>query len=232
METTAIQQYERRGVQLVEQARAIMIVDDTTREIAAEFSANARKLVKVIEDEFKPDIEKAHQLHKGLLDRCKRLTLPLKKAQTIVDGEIRRDYLERERVRMEEERKAMQKAEAERQAMEAAKAREVEERINQGDIEGAEELDDAEVIVNPIVPVAPTQKTTASAAGNITARKDIEVEVQDKRTVLQAVLDEKLPDTLITIDVGAAKRYAKASGRFHMPGFVIRETAIVSGRVK
>ena len=232
MEMIAVKQYEQQGVQLVEQARAIMIVDDTTREIAAEFSANTRKVVKVIEDEFKPDIEKAHQLHKGLLDRCKRLTLPFREAQTIVDGEILRDYLERERVRMEEERKAMQKAEAERRVMEDAKAREVESMIDKGDIDGAEQLNDAEVVVNPIVPIVPIQKTTASAAGNITTRKDIEVEVQDKRTVLQAVLDDKLPDTLITIDVGAAKRYAKASGRFHMPGFVIRETAIVSGRVR
>jgi len=232
METTAIKQYEQQGVQLVERARAIVIVDDTTREIAAEFSANARKIVKVIENEFKPDIEKAHQLHKGLLDRCKRLTLPFKEAQTIVDKEIRRDYLERERMRMEEERRALAKAEAERRAMEATKAREIEERINQGDVEGAEQLNDAEVVVNPIIPIAPIQKTTASAAGNITAHKDIEVEVQDRRTVLRAVLDDKLPDTIITIDVGAAKRYAKASGRFDLPGFIIRETAIVSGRVR
>ena len=156
METTAIERYEQQGKQLILEAQSIMIVNDTTREIAAEFSANARKIVKVIEEEFKPDTEKAHQLHKGLLDRCKRLTLPFKEAQTIVDGEIRRDYLERERVRMEEERKALAKAEAERRVMEDAKAREVESMIDKGDIDGAEQLNDAEVVVNPIVPVAPT----------------------------------------------------------------------------
>lgn len=232
METTTIQRYEQQGDQLVKQAKAIMIVDDTTREIAAEFSASARRVVKVIEEEFKPDIEKAHQLHKGLLDRCKRLTLPFKEAQTIVDGEIRRDYLERERVRMEEERRAREKAEAERKVMEAAKAREVESMIGRGDIDGAEQLNDAAVIVNPVIPVAPVQKTTASAAGSITARRDIEVEMVDKGQVIAAVMDGKLPDLVLDVNVGAAKRYAKASGLTSMPGFTIRETAVVSGRVR
>lgn len=232
METTAIKQYEQQGNQLIEEARSIMIVDDTTREIATEFSANTRKVVKVIEDEFKPDIEKAHQLHKGLIDRCKRLVLPFKEAQLIVDSEIKRDYLERERVRMEEERKALEKAEAERRAAEKVREAEIVERISDGDVEGAEVLAESEVVVAPIIPVAGVQKTTKSSAGSITAKKDIVVTVQDKLTVLRAVIDDRLPDVLVQIDLGAAKRYAKASGKRHMPGFVITETAVVSGRVR
>ena len=102
METKAIKKFESQGEVLLHEANSIRITDEASREQAAEFTTKARKAVKVIEDEFKPDIQKAHQLHKDLLARVKKLTAPFKEAQRIVDGEIKRDWLERERVRMEE----------------------------------------------------------------------------------------------------------------------------------
>jgi hypothetical protein len=232
MESKAIQKYEAQGTELIEQAKSIMIVDDITRELATEFSSNTRKVIKNIEAEFKPDIDKAHQLHKGLLDRMKRLILPFNEAQQIVDGEIRRDYMERERIRREQEREAMIKAEAERKRQEEEQRIQAEQLIADGDLEEAEALLDAEIITVPIMPTPKVDKTSQSGAGSITARTDIIVELVDKMAVLTAVFDGKLPDTLVEVNVGAAKRYAKASGLKSMPGFRITETAVISGRTR
>jgi len=232
MESKAIQKYEQQGTELIEQARSIMIVDDTTRELATEFSSNTRKVIKNIEAEFKPDIEKAHQLHKDLLARMKRLVLPFNEAQQIVDSEIRRDYLERERIKREEERQAMIKAEAERKRQEEEQRREAEQLIAAGELEEAEAVLGAEVVTAPIVPVEKVDKTSRSDAGSITARSDIQVELVNKAAVLRAVIDGILPGTLVEVNVGAAKRYAKASGLKSMPGFRITETAVISGRTR
>jgi len=230
MESKAIQKYEHQGVELIEQAESIMIVDDVTRELATEFSSNTRAAVKAIEAEFRPDIDTAHQLHKDLLARMKKLCEPFKQARLIVDGEIKRDYLERERVQREEARAAAIKAEAERIRQEDEQGRIAEKLIEDGELEEAEAVLDAEVVTAPIIPVAKVDKTSKSNAGSITARTDILVEVVDKMVVLTSVFDGKLPDTLVDVNVGAAKRYAKASGLKEMPGFRITETAVISGR--
>lgn len=232
METKVIQKYEAQGVELLEHAKSICIVDDTTRELAAEFTTKARGAIKAIEEEFRPDIDKAHTLHKDLLARLKKLTLPFKEAKSIVDGEISRDYLEQERIQREVQRKADLEAEAERKRQEEARTKEINEAIDVDDMELAEALVDSEVVTTPIIPVAQVDKTTKSEAGSATVRKDIKVEVTNKRMVIRAVLDGLLPDTFITFDLGVAKRYAKASGLKSMPGFRITETAIVSGRVR
>lgn len=232
METKAIQAYEAQGDQLLAHAEAIIIVDDTTRELATEFTSNARKAIKIIEAEFRPDIENAHTLHKDLLARLKKLVDPFKRAYGIVDTEIGRDFLERERVRLAEERKAREKADAERRVQEAELAKEAEELIEQGDMEGAEALVDSEVVVNPDVPVPDVKQTTKTASGSATVRKDIAVEVVSKQDVIIAVFGGKLPDKFLTVNVGEAKRYAKANDLTTMPGFRITETAVVSGRTR
>ncbi len=231
METELIQRYEAQGGELLAHAESIMIVDDTTRELAVEFTSNARKAIKSIEVEFRPDIEKAHTLHKDLLSRLKKLVEPFKRAQVIVDAEISRDFLERDRIRREEERKAREIADAELKRQERQLADEAEACIADGDLEGAQSLLESVVIVNPGVPVAQTQKTTQTAAGSTTVKQDIKVELVDKQDVIIAVFQGKLPGVLLTVDLGAAKRYAKANSVMVMPGFQITKTVAVSGRI-
>lgn len=230
MESKAIQKYEAQGAALVEQAGAIRITDDESRLAATEFTAQARKAIKAIDAEFKPDIQSAHELHKSLLDRSKRLQAPFKEAQRIVDAEIKRDYLEQERIRREEERAAREKAEAERRAQEAQQQATVDELIEAGDVDGAEALLQSEVVTAPTVPIETVDKTVRSTAGSTTVRKDINVTVVDKMAVVRAVATGQLPETLVDVNLGMAKRYAKAGGLTSMPGFRVVEDAIVSGR--
>lgn len=231
METEAIKLYETQGTELLAHAESIKIVDNVTRETAAEFTTRVRATIKSIKQEFRPDIDNAHQLHRDLLARLKKLIAPFEGAQRIIDREISRDYMEQERVRREEERVAREKAEAERVRQEEQLVKEAEELINTGELEEAKVILGSEVVVNPDKPVPPVQKTVKTAAGSTTMKKDIKVELMDKLSVINAVAQTKLPHTLLTVDLGAAKRYAKSGGLRHMIGFRITNTAIVSGRV-
>ncbi len=232
METKAIQKYEQQSLVLLDDARSIMIVDEVTRELATEFRSNVRKTVKAIEAELRPDIDAAHTLHKNLLSRLQKLTAPFKEAQSIVDKEIGRDLLERDRIRQEEERKVRIEAGAERKRQEAVLAVEVAERIEEGDMEAAEVLSDVQVVVEPSIPVPETQKTVMSEAGSTTVRRDIKVELVDKLLVIEAVAAQKLPIILLDVNMGAAKRYAKAGELTTMPGFAITDDVVVSGRTR
>lgn len=232
MQSEAIQRYETQSSAIIEEARAIVIVDDTTRELASEFSSRARAAIKAIDEEFKPDIAQAHALHKSLLDRVKALKAPFEKAQQIVDGLIRQDYLDREAERRRKEREAQELADAERKRQEDELAAETAEALESGDVEKAQELAETRVAVAPAIPIAPVTKSVASAFGTTTVKKDIKVEVVDKKAIIKAVADGDLPDTLLTVDLGMAKRYAKAANRETMPGFSITEDAVISGRVR
>ncbi len=147
-----------------------------------------------------------------------------------MDTEIGRDFLAQEKIRHEAARKAQIGADAEAKRQEDELAKDAEDYIAEGNLEAAEALLDSEVVVNPSVPVPEVQKTVRADAGSTTVLKDIAVEVTDKRLVLEAIVAGNLPDTLVTVDVGAAKRYAKVSGLTKMPGFRVTETAVVSGR--
>ncbi len=224
--TEAIQARETQGVRLLAHANSIKIVDQDTRYLATEFTSDVRGVIKSINDEFRPDIEKAHELHKDLLARLKRLLEPFNQAKNIIDREIGRDYQER---KAEAERIAREKAAEEQKAEEDRLAAEAEKEMDAGNIEVAETLLDTKVEEKPIIDI-PVQQTTVTQAGSASVRMDMVVEVMSKRTILGAILDNKLPDTLVTVELGMAKRYAKASGLKEMPGFKITETPVVSGR--
>ncbi len=232
MQTEAIAAYEAEGNSIIDYAKSIMIVDETTRELATEFTTKARQAIKAIRAEFGPDITHAHQLHKDLLARQKKLIAPFEGAKCIVDAEIGRDFMEREKARRDAEWKAQAKVDTERRVQEAALAAEAEKLIGEGRLEDAEELVDVEVAVAPVLPTPEVRKTIQSDAGSATVRKDIVVEVADKMAVIEAVVKRELPVTLLTVDLGSAKRYAKASRLTKMPGFRITERAVVSGRAR
>ena len=232
MKDTSIAAYETQGLDILTHAESIMVVDDTTRELAAEFTTKARKAIKAIKAEFKDDIQSAHELHKSLLSRQKKLVEPFELAHITVDKEIRRDYLEQEGIQRRAKHEEQVRVDAERRKQEVALAEEAERLIDEGRMEAAEEIVDTEVVVAPVLPVPEVRKTMQSSAGSTTVKKDIRVEVVDKVAVIEAVAKRELPVTLLTVDVGAAKRFAKVSGLMEMAGFRITEDAVVSGRVR
>lgn len=236
METETLQKWEEQGLSLIEAARSITINEQGTRKEAAEFTMNARRTIKLIEDEFKPDIKVAHDLHKSLLLRMNTLAQRFKVGKAIVDKEISRYYLEQERIRKENERVAREKADAERKAAEEAREKEFDEACKTKDYEKASDIIDediiaAEILEETIAPSPPVEKTTRTAAGTATVRKDIKIELVNKNDVVIAVFEGLLPDGLLTVDMSYAKKYAKLNKLSTMPGFNITEIGVVSGRL-
>lgn len=128
MNANNIEIYEKKGKSLKE-----------TREQAAVFVIEIRRIIKAIEDELRPDIKKAHELHVDLLSRLKRFKSPFFNAQKIVDAEISHDYLEQESIRKEEENRLrkeaeeaekLRQAELEKEAIALADDRNVDEAVS------------------------------------------------------------------------------------------------------
>lgn len=230
MKTEVLQKWEAEGASLIDSARSLTITDQISREKAAEFTINARRVVKIIEDEFKPDIKSANDLHKSLLSRMNNLTLRYKEAKGIVDKKISDDYFEQEKIRRENERIAQEKADAERKAQEEALAKAAEEAIEAEDFDKAEEIMDT-VVPEIVAPVAPeVQQSTRSTLGTATVRKDIKVELVDLKAALGGIIRGDFPETFVTVDLGAVKKYAKVCNLKSIPGFRITEVGVVSGR--
>jgi len=233
MNSNVIQKFEQRGTTLITKADAITITDDDSRAFATEFSVGVRRAIRDIEGEFKPDIDQAHKLHKSLLARLNSLCAPFKDAKVIVDGEIKRDYLERARIQQEEERRAEVAAAAERKRQEDEQRAEAEEAIEEGDLETAEAILDSDVVVAPAIPVAQVNRTTHTISGAALVKSSIKVEIISPIAVIKQVAQGKLPLPLIKFDLGALKRYVKANGLEDttIPGVRITKDAIVSGRL-
>ncbi len=230
---TDISIYEERGKSLLEQAHSLKILDEGTREQATTFVTGARRCIKAIEAELKPDIQKAHELHTTLLARLKRLIAPFKSAQTIVDREIGRDYMEQEQLQrkaeVEERRKVEAEAEVAREQLRKAAVRQIEE----GKVDdGVDMLEAAEAIEAQELPnVAPqTARTIQTSGGSTTLRKMTVVTCIDKLIVVKAIAEGHLPATFVDVNDRVAKRYVVDNGMKQLAGFRIEEKAIVVGK--
>jgi hypothetical protein len=82
----------------------------------------------------------------------------------------------------------------------------------------------------PDVVLPETEKTVKTESGSTSIRKDIKVSIADKMTIIRAIAECKLPLILADIDIGASKRFFKASGLMQAPGFKIEEDAVIAGR--
>ena len=91
----------------------------------------------------------------------------------------------------------------------------------------AQDITSRQTGVSIILP--PTEKTIETRLGKVIMRKDIEVSIDDKMTIIRAIANNKLPLILAEIDTGAAKRYFKSADMKEAPGFIIRETVSVVG---
>ena len=230
MKEESIVLHEQEGSKLLVAANDIQIVDEITRTSAAEFLLNAKGAIRVIEDEFKPDIKVANDLHKSLLARMKKLVAPFKQAQGVVETEVRRDYGEQLKLqRAEEARIRKEQAEADHLEQEKRDA-EINDAVEAGNIEEAEEI--AIASVEAVVPIQRPQvaKTVKSVTGSITMRKDVLIEVVDKELVIDAVAAGVLPSIILDVNLGAAKKYVKSIQATELVGFEISEFNTVAGR--
>ncbi len=109
---------------LPEQAKAIVITDAASYQVAANFKITLAGWRKKITDEFKPMKDAAHKAHKAITEKEGSYLKPITDAELLLRTSLVKWQDEQERIRRAEqmrlEAEARQRAEAERQQREEA----------------------------------------------------------------------------------------------------------------
>ena len=104
-------------------ANAMEIKDNKSNEAATVYLKGIKTLQKEIEEELKPAIDKAYELHRTLTTQKKKFLDPLQVAEKTIKQKISKFLQDCERIRLELQRITREKAEAEER-----KAREAKEK--------------------------------------------------------------------------------------------------------
>lgn len=198
---------EQEGAQIVAQAQALVVHDHEGFAAAAAFRRDViAPMKRKIADTFRPRIEQAHALHKGLLADERRFLTPWEEADRLINGRLV-DY-EKEAARVRREAEAAAARERERLARVAQEAAAAEQRRLQaeaderaqaaalaaeaaGDTELAERIISAPVVVSapPPVPVftPPVAAPPPPRAEGLSFRDSYRAEVTDLMALVRAI---------------------------------------------
>src|SRR5580704_16022757 len=167
-------QLQSEALTTVERAHMIVVVDNNTREMAAELGKGIAGLYKRAEEWFAPMKRLAAQAHKEICTKENEVLNPLETAKRYLSGQIGTYDQTQERIRREEE--VRQQQEARRLAQEAERKRAEEQALTDaialeeaGDSKGAEA-----VLANPVpqevfVPPVVIPRSVPKAVGVSTA---------------------------------------------------------------
>jgi hypothetical protein len=164
IETLENTELEKQAISWPDRARAIVIVDQLTYDIAAELIRSIAGLEHQIIDHHKPVKEAAWAAHKAAVAAEKRLLDPLTIAKGIIKSAIGKWEQDQARIR----------AEAQRIADETARKIEEEARVNlaiQAEQMGATEATTAEIMAKPLPMAAPVVPPAFNRAAGVSARK-------------------------------------------------------------
>lgn len=210
---------EKQSAKVVERAKAIVVADQKTYDVANAFISTIKGVQKEVKATFEPIIKKAHAAHKEAVAQKDRHLKPLEQAEKFVKEKTVAYYTEQERKRREEERKAQEKADREAQKEKdrlEARAKKAEEN---GDTTKAETLRDKAEEVEPVdLFVAPKVEQSAG----VSYREKWTAIVIDKKTV---------PDEWKTINQSALDRHAQnTKGQIAIPGVKFKVEKIQANR--
>ena len=194
---------KQEGESLISAARSIQIANDDDRRYAASLVLKCNEYEKAVREKLDPAIKSAHKTHKELTSLRAELLERSVEAKKIINSEIKRDYLEVEAGRLKDQG-----------------------RLNE--IERTLAAETGEWIPETVLPA--TDRRIDTGNGFTTIRKDIDVSIADKMTIIRAVAENKLPLICVDVDIMASKKYFKSGGFMQAPGFIIKESAIVVGR--
>jgi uncharacterized membrane protein YqiK len=204
--------YERRGAALLKTAEALVeVVDDVTRAKASELRVKALAQVKEIEEEFGPDVKKAHSLWQDLKARVNRLSYFPNQVKALVEKRMS-DY-DLKKIKEANEAKAKadrDKAELDRKERERL-LRQAEAAKEKGKEEKAAILEEQAAMVNNFVPAAETgpERMIETKSGKTTSFQDFNIEVENPAIFLREVVVGREEWTLVVEKPGPLKEYAK-----------------------
>ena len=101
---------EQRALALPDQARSLVVFDDTTYQQAGGFLLRIKTVRKELDATFDPVIAKAHATHKEAVQQKKRHEEPLILAESVVKGRMAEYHTQQARLKAEEQRKAQEAA--------------------------------------------------------------------------------------------------------------------------
>jgi len=218
-----------------ERARSIQITSDLDYAEAGAMLKGVKALLKEAGDVFDPAIRKAHEAHKAILAAKNDVTAPLLEAEKILKRGMAGYTEERERLRLEEQRRLQIEADRlaaeERKHLEAERAREISEAADKGAAEFLEALAKPEP-VQVAAPVVEIRPSVVKMAG-ISTRKVWKPEVTDLVALLRYIADNaaERPALLswVTVNTGALRELAHADGETGVPGVrFVCETVVAS----
>ncbi len=204
---------EQEGAAILDQAQALAVRDHESFTAAAAWLRDTiAPLKRRITETFRPRIQQAYDLHKGLLADEKRFLGPVEEAERLIKGRLSTYEQEQERLRREEEerqRKERERLEAEERArIEAERLRLQKEAEDQalaaaavaeqaGDTQLAERIIAAPPVVvapapRPVFTPPPAMAPRPQAAG-VSFRDDWDFEIENAALIPREYLmpDEK-----------------------------------------
>jgi hypothetical protein len=196
------------AVTMPERARRMTIRDNVDYSRAAEFLKSIKQLRGEVDNAFDPIISKAHEAHREALAQKKIAETPLIEAEGVMKRAITRYLSDMERVRRAEEDRIKREHEAQIRAQaEEENLKRAQELADAGDMEGAAEAVDAEVMV-PEIPVY-VESSVVKVAG-ISARKTYYAEVVDSMQLVRAVAEGRAPVQCLLANMAFLNAQARA----------------------
>jgi len=212
---------ETKAVDIVEQAKAVMVKDNETYTAAGYLWKQIGDMIKEVKDTFDPICDAAHKAHKAATEKRAKYLDPLTNAQKSVK-KLMSDYdAEQERIRREEEARLAEiarKEEEERLLQEAILAEEEAKRNGATQEEAAQE---ASAIINEQVYVAPVvvPKATPKLHGGPVYREVWSAQITDIKALCLAVAQGKASPECVVGNMPVLNRMAAALKKtMNIPG--------------
>jgi hypothetical protein len=217
-------------------AMAIQVMDQATLIFASDSLLSVMEGLKAIKETHKDNKRFAKQAHATACALERDHMAILAPAERYLRQQISAYQLKQEKIRIEAERKAREKADklAEKERLKKEKQADNLEAKGHADLANERRAEAADVFAEPVAVAKP--EASRSALGTVSGRKDIEIEIlkdPDKiRAFCRAVADGIIPVGCISIKTSEVKAHCKANiikpGPYH--GVIVKEKFITMAR--
>lgn len=222
---------------------AMVVENDDEAAFAGEIVQQIKDYEKQVTAFFEEDKKLASKLHKNICAKEKAALEPAVTIRRLITNKIN-GYLTEKRRREEEARRLaeqkrleVERAERERLTREAAEAQKAaDDAAAKGDTDAAAALTEeanAKALESETVVIIPevmpeVSKSIDTAAGKVSGRADIDLEITDKQKLVAALFAKGL-EAFVEIDLGKLKRYCKDT-QANFDGLRIKESVKASFR--
>lgn len=184
----ALEKFKARAPLIIQDARAISVISPESKQAAASMRQDIRAAMDLLEAFKRPEINRAHKMHKDALGELKSLLAPwetadaiLKKAQDEYELQLRRERQEAAR-KIEEEM---------RRAREEALKKQMEEAERKEDVAQILEVVERQEAPLPSIPVVHTSvKVEGGSTRTVASFNLLDVDKIDPRFIILAIKSE------------------------------------------